>query len=51
MSAELKLSAPVTKKEAPILVHSGPKATQQEMLVRLKKPAAQSGNGSLGSNN
>jgi hypothetical protein len=41
----------LTKKEAPILVHSGPKATQQEMLVRLQKPAAQSGNGSLGSNN
>ncbi len=35
----------LTKSESPILVHTGPKHTQQEMLVRLKKPAAQSGSG------
>ena len=41
----------LTKNESPILVHNGPKATTQEMLVRLKKPAAQSGNGAVSSTN
>lgn len=42
----------LTKSESPILVHSGPKATQQETLVRLKKPPVQSGNANptVGSN-
>ena len=39
----------LTKSESPILVHTGPKQTQQELLVRMKQPAAQSGNGSLNS--
>ena len=34
----------LTKGEAPILVHTGPKSTQQELLVRLKEPH-QSGSG------
>jgi hypothetical protein len=34
----------LTKSESPILVHTGPKHTQQEMLVRLKRPSGQSGN-------
>jgi hypothetical protein len=33
----------LTKSESPILVHTGPKHTQQEMLVRLKRPSGQSG--------
>jgi hypothetical protein len=41
----------LTKSESPILVHTGPKITQQEMLVRLKHPTAQAGNGSLSSSN
>jgi hypothetical protein len=41
----------LTKSESPILVHSGPKITQQEILVRLKKPPAQSSGGSLSSKN
>ena len=41
----------LTKNESLILVHSGPKTTQQEILVRLKKPPAPSGNGSLSSKN
>jgi hypothetical protein len=41
----------LTKSESPILVHSGPKITQQEMLVRLKHPNGQSGNGTAGSTN
>jgi hypothetical protein len=36
----------LTKSESPILVHSGPKTTQQEMLIRLKKPPGQSGSAS-----
>ncbi len=39
----------LTKSESPILVHTGPKQTQQELLVRMKQPAAQSGNGSISS--
>jgi len=39
----------LTKSESPILVHTGAKTTQQELLIRMKKPAAQSGNGSLSS--
>jgi hypothetical protein len=39
----------LTKSESSILVHTGPKQTQQELLVRIKQPAAQSGNGSLSS--
>jgi len=39
----------LTKSESPILVHTGPKHTQQEMLIRLKRPAAQSGNGAVSS--
>jgi len=39
----------LTKNESPILIHSGPKSTQQEMLVRLKQPPGQSGNGSISS--
>jgi len=33
----------LTKSEAPILVHTGPKFTQQELLVRLKKSAQAAG--------
>jgi hypothetical protein len=36
----------LTKSESPILVHTGPKHTQQELLVRLNRPAAQASNGS-----
>ncbi len=43
--------ANLTKSEAPILVHTGPKITQQEMLVRLKHPTGQSGNGAVSSTN
>jgi hypothetical protein len=40
------------KSEAPILVHSSPTSTQQELLVRLKQPAqAASENGSVSSTN
>jgi hypothetical protein len=41
----------LTKSEAPILVHTGPKFTQQELLVRMKRPT-QSGkdNETLGAN-
>jgi hypothetical protein len=40
----------LTKSEASILVHSGPTSTQQELLVRLKRPAqAANGNGSISS--
>ena len=42
--------ANLTKSESPILVHTGPKITQQEMLVRLKHPTGQAGNGSVSSN-
>jgi hypothetical protein len=41
----------LTKSESPILVHTGPKATTQEMLVRLKKPATASTTGAVGSAN
>jgi hypothetical protein len=41
----------LTKNESPILVHTGPKATVQDMLVRLKKPANTSGTGTVGSTN
>jgi hypothetical protein len=42
--------ANLTKSEAPILVHSGPKKTQQELLVRLNRPnQTGSGNGSVSS--
>jgi hypothetical protein len=41
----------LTKNESPILVHTGPKATVQDMLVRLKKPANASGTGTVGSTN
>jgi hypothetical protein len=33
----------LTKSESPILVHTGPKHTQQEMIIRLKRPSGQSG--------
>jgi hypothetical protein len=40
------------KSEAPILVHSGPTSTQQELLVRMKQPTqSTSGNGSVSSTN
>jgi hypothetical protein len=42
--------ANLTKSEAPILVHSGPKKTQRELLVRLNRPnQTGSGNGSVSS--
>ena len=42
----------LTEREAPILVHSGPTSTQQELLVRLKQPGqGGKGNGSLSSSN
>ncbi|HET6329005.1 MAG TPA: hypothetical protein VFG04_30250, partial [Planctomycetaceae bacterium] len=43
--------ANLTKSESPILVHTGAKITQQEMLVRLKHPAGQSGNGAVSTAN
>ena len=39
----------LTKQESPILVHSGPKETRQELLVRMKQPSSQSATGSLSS--
>jgi hypothetical protein len=39
----------LTKNESPILVHTGPKATEQEMLVRLKEPSSSSDNGTASS--
>jgi hypothetical protein len=41
----------LTKNESPILVHTGPKATVQEMLIRLKKPVNASSTGAVGSTN
>jgi hypothetical protein len=42
----------LTKSESPILVHTGPKTTQQEMLVRLKKSAQAAGsNGAVSTAN
>ncbi len=39
----------LTKQESPILVHSGPKETRQELFLRMKQPPSQSATGSLGS--
>jgi len=39
----------LTKQESPILVHTGPKSTRQELLVRMKQPPSQSATGSQSS--
>jgi hypothetical protein len=33
----------LTKDESPILVHTGPKMTRQELLVRLQEPSTSGG--------
>jgi hypothetical protein len=41
----------LTKSEASILVHTGPKFTQQELLVRVKQPTqGAAGNSAQGTN-